>query len=123
GEDVGLSEHFVSQAVVFLLECGNANLDAVTEEARNGVSEDRMNAAGIERADRVVLQLVDVFVPNGDAEGMGHSLVSRPRLDHRFAAVPFAALAGKARPTVRRITFRYGQFRRVCRGRCRGGWW
>src|SRR5207302_1818773 len=65
----GFGEDGVGQAVLWLVEGGGADLDAVAEEPRDRVAEDGVDAIGIDRADGVVLPLVDVFVPDGDAEG------------------------------------------------------
>src|SRR3954453_1549856 len=112
-EDVGLGQHLVAQAVLFLFKCGDANLDAFAEEARECVVENGVDAIGVERADGVVFPLVDVFVPDGDAEWVGHS--------------PFLLAYGTppacAGTRCLLLSARHGRSRRVSLSRCPGAWW
>src|SRR6478736_2526621 len=96
------------QAVVLLVERRDADLDAIAELARDRVGQQAVDAIGIQSADGVVLALVDVFVPDGDAEWMRHCHLST--VSGRKECLPHVSVP-------------YAQFRRVCRGRCLGGWW
>src|SRR5699024_4614788 len=71
GEDVGLREHLLREAVLGVVQEGDAGGDSVPVVGDDAVADRRVHAVGIELAHARVTLLVAVLAPDGHAQGRG----------------------------------------------------
>ena len=68
GEHVGLRQRLFGQAVLWLVERGDANRDVAAQLPTDPIRDRAVHAFGIDALDQFFAPLVDVLVPDGDAE-------------------------------------------------------
>jgi hypothetical protein len=73
-EDVCFVENGLGQALIWLIECGGADDEIVV--VAECFRQQTVDAFGVDLCDGGVLAFVNEFVPDGDADGCGHGLLS-----------------------------------------------
>lgn len=92
-EDVGLREDRLRQPVLGLFERGGAERNRVAEQLPQSGCQRPVNTVGIDLLDGRILLLVDVLVPDGDADRVAHRVAPPNSSEGR---VPQSALRARS---------------------------